>query len=181
MSEKIKVLYFVDRLRHGGIQQLLIEILKNIDKTKIQMDVLVFNDGITYPLEDEVKKLGVNLYKINGWIKTPLSYIKQKKVLDEFYKEHNDYNVVHLNSSSKNFLLLKEAKKFGIPIRIAHAHNVGFQTKNKVKILVGNILKNALIKNATDYFACSKTAGEWLFGKDIVKTRKNIYSTNVLS
>lgn len=171
-TEKVKILYFVDRLRHGGIQQLLIELLKNIDKEKIQVDVLVFDDGITYPLEDEVRKLGSNLYKIDGWIITPLSYIKQKKVLDRFFKEHHDYNVVHLNSSSKNFQVLKEAKKYGIPIRISHAHNVGFQTKNRIKIFIGNILKNQLIKSTTDFFACSNLAGEWLFGKEIVKLGK---------
>ena len=160
-----KVLYFVDRLRHGGIQQLILEILKHYDRENMQIDLLIFNDGETYPLEEEIRKLGINIYKIDGWIKTPLSYITQKKVLDKFYKEHHDYKVVHLHSSSKNFLVLKEAKKYGIPMRIAHSHNIGFQTKNKAKILIGNILKNELIKNATDYFACSRLAGEWLFGK----------------
>lgn len=167
-----KVLLFVDRLRHGGIQQLIIEILKNNNTKDVQFDVLVFDDGENYPLENEVKTLGANLYKINGWINSPLSYFKQKKVLDRFYKEHNDYKAVHLNSSSKNFLVLREAKKYGIPVRVAHSHNIGFQTKNKVKVLVGNILKKALIKNTTDFFACSENAGVWLYGKDIVKTDK---------
>ena len=166
----IKVLFFVDRLRHGGIQQLIIDILKNNKATDVQIDVLVFNDGEDYPLEEKVKMLGANLYKIDGWIKSPFSYIKQKKVLDKFYKEHDDYKVVHLNSSSKNFLVLREAKKYGIPIRIAHAHSVIFQTKNKFMVFIGNLLKNVLLKSATDYFACSKTAGEWLFGEDITKT-----------
>ena len=35
--EKIKVLYFVDRLRHGGIQQMIVEILKKMDKEKVNM------------------------------------------------------------------------------------------------------------------------------------------------
>ena len=170
MAEKVKVLYFVDRLKHGGIQQLLIEMLKHINKDKIQMDVLVFDDGQTYPLEEEVKKHGANLYKIDGWIKTPLSYINQKKALDKFFEEHNDYKVIHFNSSSKNFSILKEAKKYGVPIRITHAHSIDFQTKNQLKIKIGNILKKQLIKNATNYFACSKLAGEWLFGKEIIKT-----------
>lgn len=170
--KKIKVLFFVDRLRHGGIQQLILEILKHMDKEKVQIDLLVFDDGETYPLEEEVKKLGINLYKLDGWIKSPFSYIRQKRVMDKFYKEHHDYKVVHLHSSSKNFLVLREAKKYGIPVRIAHSHNIGFQTKNRVKILIGNILKNALIKNSTDYFACSKLAGKWLFGEEITKTNK---------
>lgn len=167
-----KVLFFVDRLRHGGIQALFLEILKVVNREKVQIDILIFNDGETYPLEEEIKNLGVNIYKIDGWIYNPLSYLKQRKVLDEFYNEHHDYKAVHLHSSSKNYLVLKMAKKYGIPIRVAHAHNIGFQTKNKIKILVGNILKKNLIKNATHYFACSKPAGEWLFGKEIVNSPK---------
>lgn len=166
-----RVLLFVDRLRHGGIQQLIMNILKNNQATDVQIDVLVFDDGKEYPLEEKVKMLGANLYKIDGWINSPISYIKQKKVLDKFYKEHNDYKVVHLNSSSKNFLVLREAKKYGIPVRIAHSHNIGFQTKNKCKVFVGNLLKNALLKSATHYFACSQMAGEWLFGKEVTATK----------
>ena len=172
--EKIKVLYFVDRLRHGGIQQLIVEILKKMDKEKVQIDLLVFDDGQTYPLEEVVKDLGINLYKIDAWIWKPWDYLKQAKTLDKFFKEHHDYKAVHMHSSSKNFMVLKKAKKYGIKIRIAHSHNIGFQSKNKLKIMVGNIFKKPLKKYATDYFACSKLAGKWLFDDEEVKTKPKI-------
>ena len=171
--EKIKVLYFVDRLRHGGIQQMIVEILKKIDKNKVQIDLLVFDDGQTYPLENVVKDLGVNLYKIDAWIWKPWDYIKQAKALDRFFKDHHDYKVVHLHSSSKNFMVLKYAKKYGIKVRIAHSHNIGFQSKNKLKIWVGDILKKPLRKYATHYFACSELAGKWLFGNEKVTVIHN--------
>lgn len=171
--EKIKVLYFVDRLRHGGIQQLIVEILRNVDTKKVQIDLLVFDDGETYPLEEVVKNLGVQLFKINAWIRTPLDYIKQAKALNKFFSEHHDYKAVHMHSSSKNFMVLKYAKKYGIKIRIPHSHNIGFQSKNKIKILVGDILKKPLKKYATHYFACSELAGKWLFGNEKVKIIHN--------
>ena len=54
-------------------------------------------------------------------------------------------------------------------MRIAHSHNTGFQTHNKIKIFVGNSMKKNLNKNATHYLACSELAGNWLFGnsKDV--------------
>lgn len=171
--EKIKVLCFVDRLRHGGIQQIIIEILENMDKDKVQIDLLVFDDGQIYPLEEEVRNLGIHLFKVDAWIWTPFDYIKQKKVLEQFFKEHHDYKVVHIHASSKNFMILKIAKKYGIKIRIAHSHNIGFQSKNKIKIMIGNIFKKPLKKYATHYFACSKLAGKWLFGKADVKVIHN--------
>ena len=171
-KNKTKVLYFVDRMRHGGIQQLAVEIAKHMSND-IQMDFMVLNDGQTYPLEDTIKKLGYNLYKVDTWIYKPTDYIKYYKKIDEFFKEHHDYNVVHINTSSKNFLILKMAKKYKIPIRIAHSHSVGFQSGNIMKELMGDIFKPLLKLYATDYFACSKLAGEWLFGKKKCRKRKS--------
>ena len=170
-KKKVKVLYFVDRMRHGGIQQLAVEIAKHMKKD-IQMDFMVLNDGQTYPLEDTIKKLGYNLYKVDAWIYKPTDYINYYKKINEFFKEHHDYKVVHINTSSKNFPILKIAKKYKIPVRIAHSHNIGFQSKSKAQILMGNMFKPLLKKYATDYFACSKLAGEWLFGKENVENGK---------
>ena len=171
-SAKVRVLYFVDRMLKGGIQSLIIDWLSRFDK-RIQIDFLLLDDGNEYELENEIKSLGCKIYKLKGmWIRTPIDFIKYSKVLEEFFKEHHDYKVVHLHSSSKNFLVLKYAKKYGIPIRISHSHNIDFQTKNPFKKLVGNLFKIPLIRYSTDFFACSKKAGEWLFGKKIVNTGK---------
>lgn len=170
---RIKVLLFVDRMRHGGIQQFLVENIKHMVKTKVAIDVLTLDDGETYPLEEKVVEAGANFYKLKGvWINKPWDYIKYAKEIDKFFKEHNDYKVVHMNASSKNFILLKYAKKNNIPIRIAHSHNIDFQTKNPIKKIIGNVLKLPLKKYATDYFACSYLAGEWLFGKENIKNNK---------
>lgn len=179
--KKVKVLLFVDRMRHGGIQQFLVENIRHMDKNKVQIDVLTLDDGETYPLENTIKELGCNFYKLKGiWINKPLDYIKYAKAIDNFFKEHNDYKVVHMNASSKNFLLLKYAKKHNVQIRIAHSHNIDFQTKNPIKKIIGNILKIPMKKYATDYFACSYLAGEWLFGKKNIKNGKVVVIHNAV-
>lgn len=172
-TEPVKVLYFVDRMLRGGIQSLVIDWVSRFDKNKIHVDFLLLDDGKEYELEQTLKELGCTVYKLKGiWVKTPFDFIKYKYAVKNFFKEHHDYKVVHMHSSSKNYMILKYAKKYGIPIRIAHSHNIDFQTKNPLKKLIGNLFKKPLIKYATDYFACSKIAGEWLFGKDIVESDK---------
>lgn len=174
LEHKVKVLLFVDRMRHGGIQQFIIENIKHMDKSNLSIDVLTLDDGQTYPLEETVQAVGANFYKLkNIWIHSPIDYIKYAKAINVFFKEHNDYKVIHMNASSKNFILLKYAKKYEIPIRIAHSHNIDFQSKNILKKYIGNFFKISLKRYATDYFACSKLAGEWLFGK------KNVDRNNV--
>ena len=173
MKSKVKVLLFVDRMRHGGIQQFLVENVKHMDKTKVDIDVLTLDDGETYPLEKAIQDAGATYYKLKGiWINKPTDYFKYAKAIDKFFTIHNDYKVIHMNASSKNFILLKYAKKHHIPVRIAHSHNIDFQTKNPIKKLIGNLLKIPMKKYATDYFACSYLAGEWLFGKKNVGNGK---------
>lgn len=173
MNEKIKVLYFVDRMLRGGIQSLVIDWVEDFDKTRLQVDFLLLDDGKKYDLEDTLKNMGCNVYKLdNVWIRKCTDFIKYSKKLNEFFKEHHDYKVVHLHSTSKNYMVLKYAEKYKIPIRIAHSHNIDFQTKNPIKKLFGDILKKPLIKYSTNYFACSQLAGEWLFGKKICATNK---------
>lgn len=173
MADKVKVLYFVDRMLKGGIQALVVDWVSGFDKEKIQVDFLLLDDGKHYELEDTLKELGCNVFKLNGiWIKTPFDFISQDNALRKFYNNHNDYKVIHFHSSSKNYLVLKYAKKYKIPIRIVHSHSTRFQGKNIIKKFFGNILKPMLVKYATDYFACSEVAGRWLFGKKIVNSNK---------
>lgn len=169
MSEKVKVLYFVDRMLRGGIQTFVLENIKHMNRSKVQIDFLLLDDGNEYELEEELKSLGCEIYKLKGmWIRKITDFFKYDKMLDKFFKEHNDYKVVHLHSSSKNYMVLKKAKKYGVPVRIAHSHNIGFQSKSKMQILLGNVLKPFLKYYSTDFFACSEIAGQWLFGKNII-------------
>ena len=173
MSEKVKVLYFVDRLLRGGIQTFVYENIKHMDRNKVQIDFLLLDDGNKYEMEDDLKELGCNIYKLKGmWINKVTDFFKYGKMLDDFFSKNNDYKVVHLHSSSKNYLVLKYAKKYNIKVRIAHSHNIDFQTKYILKKIMGDFLKIPLRRYATDYFACSEIAGEWLFGKKIVKSDK---------
>jgi len=64
------------------------------------------------------------------------------------------------------------AKKYGIGIRIAHSHCIDFQTDSQLKKLIGDLFKVPLNKYANNYFACSKEAGEWLFGNKITNSDK---------
>jgi len=170
---KVKVLHFVDRMGMGGIQTFLVNNMKYMDTKKVQIDYLLLDDGVSYLFEDTVKQMGSKVYKLEGiWINRARDYIKYAKKLNDFFKVNYDYKILHMHSSSKNFLVLYYAKKYGIKIRIAHSHNIEFQSKSKVKVLLGNFFKIFLTKTATHYFACSEMAGRWLFGEKILKKGK---------
>lgn len=173
MHKPLRVLFFIDRLRLGGIQALAKDILAHNDRNRMVIDMLNLDDGIEYPLKKELTDMGITVYQLkNIWLRTPLDFFSYWKAVDEFFKNHHDYDVVHVHSGSKNYYILKAAKKWGIPVRVAHSHNTGFQSKNPVSILLGNFLKTPMKKNATHLVGCSKLACEWLFGKGCVEKGK---------
>lgn len=168
--QPVRVLFFVDRLLHGGIQQFIVDYLSNMDRNRVCVDILTMDDGNRYPLEETIRQMGVDVYRLEGvWIRKPQDFIRQARALDAFFAAHHDYTAVHLHSSSKNFNVLRKARRYGIPVRIAHSHNNQFQSTSKAQIFLGELLRSPLKRAATHYFACSELAGEWLFGKEILK------------
>ncbi len=169
MTNKLKVLFFVDRLRFGGIQVLFREIIRNLGSRNMQIDILMLDDGVVYPLEQTLRDMGVNIHQLKGvWMRTPLDFPKYFAAVDSFFKEHNDYDVVHLHSGSKNYYILQAAAKYGVKIRVAHSHNTDFQTKNPISKLLGDAMKRPLNRYATHKCGCSRVACEWLFGQGSV-------------
>ncbi|MEG0523164.1 MAG: glycosyltransferase family 1 protein [Erysipelotrichaceae bacterium] len=177
--EKTKVLIFIDRLLAGGIQILLFNLISKMDRNKFDFDILTLDDGMTYSMEKNYKEICNKVYKLDGvWLNSPKDIMNYRKKVSEFFKEHHDYSAVHLNSSSKNYMILKYAKNYGIPIRIAHSHSSGFLTESKIKIVLGNLLKNKIMAYSTDLFACSEVSGRWLFGDKAVDDGKVIIIKN---
>lgn len=173
MNKPLKVLFFIDRLRLGGIQMLAYDILKHNDPSLMNLEILNLDDGQQYPLTQTLKDMGVTIYQLKGaWMHTPLDFPHYFKSVDKFFKEHHDYDVVHMHSSSKNYYILKCAAKWGIPVRVAHSHNTGFQSKNPLVIALGNMMMMPMKKYATHWAGCSKLACEWLFGKGCVEQGK---------
>ncbi|MDR2655990.1 MAG: glycosyltransferase family 1 protein [Oscillospiraceae bacterium] len=164
--KKVKALYFVDRFLRGGIQSFILDYASAMDDGRVQIEVLTLDDGKAYEMEKDLKQMRVPQYKLDGvWIEKPGDFIREARALEQFFAAHHDYDVVHLHSSSKNFLVLLKAKKYGIPVRIAHAHANMHQNGSLVNRAAGRLLNLPLMQFANYYFACSDSAAEWMFGK----------------
>ncbi len=176
---KNKVLFFVDRMRTGGIQKLLLDLYKAFDKDKIEVECLLLDDGEKYSMEDDLRNLGCKVHKLHGiWLRKPQDFIQYRKVVKEFFKRHHDYAAVHMNSGPKNYYVLACAKKYGIPVRIAHSHSSDYATPSLPKKIVGIWCKVLLKKSANVYIACSDPAADWMFGERFRKSGKVIKLIN---
>lgn len=155
--EKIKVLQIIRSMNIGGAQTLLMNILKNIDKEKIEFHFLLNEKGV---FDEEIKRMGGKIFYM-PYI-TEVGQMKYCKNLKKFFEEHPEYKIVHSHLNQVSGIILKVAKKCKVPVRISHSHNTQ-NTNNIIVKLYKLYLQSMINKNATNYFACSKEAAEWLF------------------
>ena len=163
--KKIKVAQVIGNAVAGGVESVIMNLYKNIDRDKIQFDFFVEQPS-TIIDEIEIKKMGGNIIIIPSY-KRPLHYIKE---LAKLFRE-GDYDIVHSNMNALSVFTLKAAKKAGVKIRIAHSHSTS-NKKEWLRNIIKNMLKLFSKKYATHYFACSELAGRWLFGNKIFNEGK---------
>lgn len=169
-EEPIRVAQIMGKWLGGGVESVVMNYYKNINKEKIQFDFICDNDSTNIPYK-KIEELGGKVILIPPYQK-PFKYHKElKKVLKK-----EKYKIVHSHLTTMSVFSLFAAKCAGVPVRIAHAHT----TTNK-KEIKKNFLKQILRPFskvfATDYMCCSEIAGRWLFGNKEYD-KGNVYLLN---
>lgn len=141
----------------GGIETMLMNYYRNIDRSKVQFDFLVHRD-FKADYDDEIEALGGHIYRVPPM--NPLSG-KYRRALRDFFAQHK-YETVHCHLNYMSGIVLAEAKRAGVKRRIAHAHTANMNPGWKQ--YVRQLMKFSIPKNATMLAACSKQAGEAVFG-----------------
>jgi glycosyltransferase involved in cell wall biosynthesis len=163
----IRVLQIVDHMGLGGIQAFIMNVYRNIDREKFQFDFLVHkNEGNTFA--EEIELLGGVIHYVPA---RNQGILKNRRVLDAFFKMHPEYKVVHQHESSLSYIEpLIAAKNNNVPIRIIHSHSTRMGNSLIHKIL--HILNSRRINRvATHYLACGELAGKWMYGKSKVRDK----------
>lgn len=169
--EPIRVLHVVTYMGRGGLETMLMNYYREMDRDKIQFDFLVHR-GFEADYDQEILSLGGKIYRLPWLNPFGKKYINE---LNQFFKDHPEYKIVHSHLDCMAGIPLKYAKKNGVPIRIAHAHSSN-QTKDK-KYLLKLIFKKNINKSATDLFACAQDAGTWMFGSNQFNVLNNAINT----
>lgn len=171
MGEPVRVLHVVTYMGRGGLETMIMNYYRNIDRSKVQFDFLTHRDE-RWDYDDEIEKLGGRIYHLPRLNPFSPNYLK---ALDNFFKEHNEYGIVHCHQDCLSGIVLKYAKKNGVPFTIAHSHNSN-QDKN-LKYLIKIMAKRNITKYADYLFACGKEAGKWMFNTENFTVLNNAIDT----
>ena len=160
MNHEVTRILIVDgKLICGGVEAFLMNIYRHIDRTKVQFDFLVhYRERFFY--DDEVERLGGKIYRLS--FRNDHRLHKYKRDLRHFFKAHPEYKVVWGHMDGLASIYLKEAKKAGVPLTIAHSHITS--AEHSLKGLVKRFLRRGITRWADECFACSTEAGRYLFG-----------------
>ena len=165
LDEKIIVAHIMGKWNGGGVESVVMNYYRNIDRNRIQFHFLCDEDSTDIPYE-EIEKLGGKVIVIPPYQKL----FKYQKELYRIFKENN-YKIIHSHINALSVFPLRIAKKAGVPIRIAHSHSTSNKKEWKKNILK-MILRPFSKLYANNYFACTEYAGKWLFGKKVVERKE---------
>ena len=160
MDKPIRILQITGGMNMGGIENFIMNIYRNIDRTKVQFDFLIHQEEKQI-FEDEILSLGGKIYRIPSFGK--LGHFGYLKTLHKFFKEHLEYKIVHSHYNTVSGIILREAKRCGIKERIAHSHT-SYPEYRFIEKVYKSYSKFLINPNSSKKFACSKRAGEWLYG-----------------
>lgn len=164
------LLGFIMDGRAGGVDKYLMNFYNTVKGKDTRVDFL--SDRIDLKLKNYLEENESKLFKISS-LKKPFSQYNQvKRILIE-----GNYDIVYLNvSTAIDFIAAKAAHDLKIKKIYIHSHSSGNASGSKLKKRVFDffhiLCKNFLYKYATDFLACSKKAGSWLFPEKIVNSDK---------
>lgn len=154
----IRILHSVSNMDRGGIETMLMNFYRHMDRDKVQFDFLC-NKADPGDYDEEIKALGGRIFVTPGF----KSYRRYLAYMTDLFREHPEYKIIHTHNGSLMLYALEAAKQNKIPVRIAHAHATAVPVglKNELKKLMRPLIKYA----ATDYWGCSNAAGKFYFSE----------------
>ena len=153
----IRILHVVTHMNRGGLETMLMNYYRQIDRNRVQFDFLVHR-FYRADYDDEIEQLGGIIYRLP--ILNPLDP-KYNHALSAFFDEHPEYQIIHVHQDCMSSVILKEAARHHVKVRIAHSHSKS-QDKNW-KYPIKLHYKKLIPQYATYLFACDKEAGDWMF------------------
>lgn len=174
MKEPIRVLQIIGIVAGGGVEAVIMNYYEHIDRTKVQFDFIVHNDN-KIDITQKVEAMGGKVYKVTPYYKNPIAFMWD---IYKVIKRHH-YLIVHSNMNTLSAFSLFAAWAAGAPVRILHNHSTSSPGETKRNIMKFMLRPFARLF-ANHYLACSRLAGEWMYGRKMMDSGKVTIVNNAI-
>lgn len=155
----IRVVHIIGKMNRAGAETMLMNIYRNIDRSKIQFDFITFTRE-KGDYDDEIISLGGKIIPLDA------SNSFSRMIELYFLLKRNNYKIIHTHVLLNNAFHLISAKLAKIPHRISHSHNTSNGKNNFIKHIYEKISIYINRKLSTFKIACGQEAGKYLFKED---------------
>lgn len=153
----IRILQVVTHMNRGGLETMLMNYYRHMDRCRVQFDFLTHRD-YDGDYGEEIRQMGGKLYHMP--VLNPFSP-GYRKTLGDFFEKHPEYKIIHVHQDCLSGVILHVAKQHGVPVRIAHSHGAN-QIKD-LKYPIKLVYRHFIARYATKLMACGENAGKWMF------------------
>lgn len=155
----IRVLQIMPAMDAGGMETFVMNVYRAIDRERVQFDFLYHYDKPCF-YDYEIQALGGRITKLT--VRQDNNLPRYLHQLDQLFARHTEYRIVHGHYSGFGMFYNAAARRRGVPVRVGHSHNTAYEPN-----LIGRldrVMSARFNRDLTDRFACSRKAGEMLFG-----------------
>jgi glycosyltransferase involved in cell wall biosynthesis len=152
-------------MRPGGVQALVMNIYRHIDRCQIQFDFAVRTQKPEH-YDEEIKSLDGRLFHLPWMAGNPLSVIAFTPALENVLHNHGPFVALHSHSGLYSGHILPVGKKVNVPLRIAHSHSAALDKSSSLRRLWSMVMRQRIKASATHMLACSAAASKWLYGAE---------------
>ena len=160
--EKTKVLHIVGALNLGGAETMIMNIFRNIDRSRFQFDFYLSGDSGGF-YEEEVLQLGGRILNVGRRKKHPVKYCTELFKL--IRKEKYDAVQIHA-TDAQDGLPAVVARLAGAKKVCLFSHCTSGQSMWRQKVM-----RVLFMWAVTEPQACSELAAQWMFGKHAGKAK----------
>ncbi|MGN0181276.1 MAG: glycosyltransferase family 1 protein [Candidatus Ornithomonoglobus sp.] len=160
----IRILHSVSNMDRAGIETMLMNYYRHIDRDKVQFDFLC-NKKKPGAYDDEIKSMGGRIFRTPGL--NPAKYPKYMQFMNNLFKENPEYQIIEAHNGALGVYALHCAKLNNIPTRIFHAH--GASITKDLKWPLKMFCRSRLKYNINHKFTCGIAAARCYFGNKAVK------------
>lgn len=159
MVAPIRVAHVIGKMIGGGVEQVVMNYYRHIDRERVQFDFLVDADSTLVPV-GEIESLGGRVFMVPPY----QHLVFYERELERLFREEQ-WPIVHSHINALSVFPLRAAKRAGVPVRIAHSHSTSGKGE-PLRGIMKSVLRNFSNVYPTHRFACGDLAGKWLFGND---------------